>query len=257
MNILEILRQKKAKILEAQRLEFEHAGLEIGEGIHGEPLNRRFRRALNKVGYTIQELLIVMIIIAILFAAGFIGRSIYIERAKMTTLRSDFNNFEYALQQCLLENPTIGDPARYTIDKQIALINSYLSEEIKFYDGDDGVTVATDVDNLMCKKNDPWDMPYQMWITNANNTHTGDYDEETGTTIDDAKDTEYRIFIKCFAKNNKSADSPSSVDNDDCVLLIQMVNGEVKTATYGLDREKGAFSFDGDDKSDLTKAYSM
>lgn len=216
-------------------------------------LQRRFFKKLNNKGYTIQELLIVMIIIAILFAAGFIGRSIYIERAKMTTLRSDFNNFEYAVQQALLENPTIG---RKDVKDQLALLNKYLSEEIKFDNGTDG-----DLTNLVCKKSDPWDMPYQLWVTPENNANTGNFDEKASppAVVDNANDAEYRVFIKCYAKNNKSADDAFNLDNDDCVLLIQSVNGDVKTATYGLDKEKGAFTFDSTDtaKTDLQKAYSL
>lgn len=226
-------------------------GFKSGSETKPKDCKRRFFKKLNRKGFTIQELIIVMIIIAILFAAGFVGRSIYIERAKMTTLRSDFNNFEYALQQALLENPTIG---KKEIKDQVTIINKYLSEEIKF----EGESEA-DIDTLMCKKSDPWDMPYQMWITNANNSETGNYNEATGLTEDNANDAEYRIFIKCYAKNNKSADAANTLDNDDCVLLIQMVNGDVKTATYGLDKEKGAFTFDTGDssKTDLSKAYSM
>lgn len=209
------------------------------------------RRKLNKKGMTIQELLIVMLIIAILFAAGFIGRSIYIERAKMTTLRSDFNNFEYALQQALLENPTIN---KKTTSEQIKMLNKYLSEEIKFESDTDG-----DISDLKCKRSDPWDMPYQMWVSSTNLPETGNYDEATGTTTDNVNDSEYRVFIKCYAKNNKSSDVASTLDDDDCVLLIQMVNGDVKTATYGLDKEKGAFTFNSSDttKTDLARAYSL
>lgn len=207
-------------------------------------LRKVLKKRINKKGYTIQELLIVMIIIAVLFAAGFIGRSIYIERAKMTTLRSDFNNFEYALQQALLENPTI---SKLDQEKQLSLINKYLSEEIKF----------DEVDSmLVCKKNDPWDMPFIMWLTTENNTNTGTYDETTATTVDSTNDTEYRIFVKSYAKNNKSEADANGVDNDDCILLLQMVNGEVKTATFNLDKEKGAFTFADDSKDTLTGAYT-
>ena len=213
-------------------------------------LRKRVDSRMNHKGFTIQELLIVMMIIAILFAAGFIGRSIYIERAKMTTLRSDFNNFEYALQQALLENPTI---SKKTAKDQIILLNKYLAEEIKF----DYIT-ADDMNTLFCKKNDPWDMPYQLYVTADNNDKTGTYDEATGNTVDNTNDNEYRVFVKCYAKNNKSSSEAKTLDNDDCVLLIQMVNGDVKSATYGLDKEKGAFTFDDADtsKTDLSKAYS-
>ena len=114
------------------------------------------------------------------------------------------------------------------------------------------------MNTLFCKKNDPWDMPYQLYVTADNNDKTGTYDEATGNTVDNTNDNEYRVFVKCYAKNNKSSSEAKTLDNDDCVLLIQMVNGDVKSATYGLDKEKGAFTFDDADtsKTDLSKAYS-
>lgn len=224
----------------------------------------KLRRRANKRGYTIQELLIVMIIIAILFAAGFIGRSIYIERAKMTTLRSDFNNFEYAIQQALLENPLLAMPNKLPGDgdaesKQLAVLNKYLAEEIKFgaTSSEGGAASTAPSGRYSCTKSDPWDMPFELYISTENNSHTGDFDETTATIKNDPNDAEFRVFIVSCAKNNKTGGEKTTIDADDCVLLIQLVNGEVKTATYNLDKEKGAFTFASDTaKTTLTGAYT-
>lgn len=228
------------------------------------------RKKLDKKGFTIQELLIVMMIIAILFAAGFIGRSIYIERAKMTNLKSDFNNYEYAIQQAVLENPTMSLGRKFIIKTtdtsksltyaeaakvtdttitnnttdlmltgeaaQLYVINKYLSEEIRFSPGTasaKGIYTAT-------KKLDPWDMSYILLFHNNNITATGE-----STDADKQKDAEFRVFVKSYGKNNKTSDitKENLLDNDDCVTLIQAVNADVTTATRGLDRNKGNFQY--------------
>lgn len=116
--------------------------------------------------------------------------------------------------------------------KYIEIINKYLDESLQF-----------DPDTCQSRATDGWDMPFELYIS----TQDIDYDPDTDTATvvsTNSEDTEIRIIIKSLGKDSKiqrtagtnaSADGCLIDDKDDKLIVIQNVNGTIKSGSYGFE----------------------
>lgn len=177
-------------------------------------------------GFSMVELVIVILIIAVLAVAVFVGGSAAIEKSRDKRVTSDFKNFEVGIEECLYSNQQFQNGATLsTLSAQqdaVLELNPYLAANYAF-DINTLAPSAGDICNsdtslyaFPSKKLDPWGNPYYFVADsqprNENMTET---------------------YITVFSAGaNGKADIGGTVDGDDQFLLVQFVNGEVLTKTY-------------------------
>ncbi|MDD4700534.1 MAG: prepilin-type N-terminal cleavage/methylation domain-containing protein [Oscillospiraceae bacterium] len=110
----------------------------------------------RKKGFTLVEILVVIVIIGLLFAI-FVPRIDFASNsARETGVKSDFRSFELAAEQLVRENAGLGK--HETVGKLCAAnggLNLYLDDALKFTTA--GVSA----------QNDPWNKPYTVQLVGA------------------------------------------------------------------------------------------
>ena len=194
----------------------------------------------NKRGFTMIELVAAIFIIALLTAAGIAAVSILITNARITATQQDLSGFRTPIEQFLLENPAM---AKETDVIKIAnKMNSYLEGEMQFAnlpstqatpnDSDVDYNQILDTPSWQTQRQDAWDHPYRIFI------NPSDMDA-TGNSYTGAKDSELRIFVVSNGKNSTTGTNGESKGNhlvdgdDDMILMVQLVNGQVQSGFYG------------------------
>jgi len=154
---------------------------------------------LNKKGFTLVEILVVILIIGILFVAFLPKIDFAGDKARETAVKSDFRTFMIASEQ--LEKEQAGfKPGG--LAENVKELNKFL---------DAGMKIGTD--NKKSALEDPWKKPYEIeFISGAN--------------------TERKIFVKSSGKTGKD-------DAPDFVLLTQYVEGQILSCTAGLNENIG------------------
>lgn len=210
---------------------------------------RLYRRSINKRGFMLtNEVILYFIVIAIILASVIAITLTVFNRARVSVVQSQLNSFSEGIETCMIENPRLQIDAGQTYDdstglystldetvseKYIELINEYFDEGSKF-DATTGRSVLVD----------PWKNPYELFVTT---TDLDRADDDTITTISTgSSDTELRIIIKSLGTNSKMARggstgsdnigitaSTTALDDDDLISVTQMINGEIKSGTYG------------------------
>lgn len=172
------------------------------------------------------ELVIVILIIAVLAVAVFVGGGAAIEKSRDKRVTSDFKNFEVGIEECLYSNQQFQNGATLTTlaaqQDAVLELNPFLSANYAF-DVNALAPTTGDIRNsdtslyaFQSKKLDPWGNPYYFVADsqprNENMTET---------------------YITVFSAGaNGKADIGGTVDGDDQFLLVQFVNGEVLSKTY-------------------------
>jgi len=150
---------------------------------------------LNKKGFTLVEILVVILIIGILFVAFLPKIDFAGDKARETTVKSDFRTFMMANEQLEKEQAGFKPGGRAENVKEL---NKLL---------DAGLKIGTD--NTTSALEDPWKQPYEIEFITGGGT------------------TERKIFVKSYGKTGKK-------DIPDFVLLTQYVDGQILSCTAGL-----------------------
>ena len=190
-------------------------------------------------GFSLIELIIAIIIVALLVAVVFAGGSAMIKSAKKSRAKSDLHNFDIALSSWIGENLKIintSDNSGYSnvSSKLITKLNKEFPEDYKIKDIDPSeiptfvsIEQANATDNYyiyQSERLDPWENPYYIILSNEN--RNGDTAEK--------KFREFFITVVSAGPNSQTAiDTTSSkIDNDDIFLLVQCTNGNLYSEIY-------------------------
>ena len=186
--------------------------------------NKRFSH-----GFSLVELVIVILIIAVLAVAVFAGGSITIAKSRDKRVTSDFHNFEVGIENCLYSNQQFQNGATLTTlaaqQEAVLELNPYLSESYAF-DANVLAPATGDICNtdaslyaFPSEKLDPWGNPYYFIA-------------DSQPRNEEATETYITVFS---AGENGKADMGGTLDSDDQFLLVQFINGEVLTKSYRME----------------------
>ena len=178
-------------------------------------------------GFSLTELVIVIIIIAILALAVFAGGSAAIRKAKISRAKSDLHNFDVAVQTYMFSNR---DPVKLTVlspkedfNKVVDGLNPFLPmgytlKSVTLPTSGNIFSTLSFLNVYESEKKDPWDNPYYFLID---------------PTARNAGETEY-YFIVMSAGQNAQANVGGPLDKDDIFLLCEYNNGTVTTNVYNM-----------------------
>ncbi len=215
---------------------------------------KRFLKGkLNKVGFTMLELIGAMIIIAILTIGGIIAITSAINNSRMSALQSDLAGFRAPIEQFLLENPQYAKTATtYNNPEVLTALNEYLEGEMKIdltHSGTEtevtagGGTIAkisaiTPTTVVATNRMDPWKTRYKIYVNPDNLTTEqagkANWGKKAAAGVE-KQDSELRIFIVSNAKNTTTGTANNTLDGiDDSFLMVEYVNGRVSHGYYNL-----------------------
>lgn len=186
------------------------------------------RKTRLSSGFSMVELVIVILIIAVLAVAIFAGSSIAVEKSREKRVTSDFHNFDVGAENYLYSNQQFQNGATLTTlaaqQEAILDLNPFLSANYAF-DTSVQAPATGDICNTDASlyafpsaKMDPWGNPYYVIIDNQSRN---------------LNETETYLTVFSAGKNGK-ADMGGALDKDDQFLLLQFINGEVISKTYSM-----------------------
>lgn len=186
------------------------------------------RKTRLSSGFSMVELVIVILIIAVLAVAIFAGSSIAVEKSRDKRVTSDFHNFDVGAENYLYSNQQFQNGATLTTlaaqQEAILDLNPFLSANYAF-DTSVQAPATGDICNTDASlyafpsaKMDPWGNPYYVIIDNQSRN---------------LNETETYLTVFSAGKNGK-ADMGGALDKDDQFLLLQFMNGEVISKTYSM-----------------------
>lgn len=195
-------------------------------------------RKTGKRAFTLVELVIVIAVLSVLIAIGFVGGSSVTLRSRSVAVDSQMKNFRSVITETMWENTAWAKKSRESLtdeqaenfcDEVVAAINERL-DEVSFTKEADGAYRSSILD--------PYGVPYELCISLEHLNYT---DDEPPVL---RNDSEIRIYVKCGGRN---AMSPKDVaDNDDVVLMCENINNSVtsciiKDITFSYDEEQHAY----------------
>ncbi len=191
------------------------------------------RKATNKRGFTMLELIGAMIIIAVLTVAGITAIATAINNSRMSATQTDLAGFQLPIEQCLLENPKLERDTN--VINVATTINKYLEGEMKLVKSDAEGSVTANGDKASdwrVHRNDPWGNSYRIFIDLNNSANNG-----------------LRVFIVSSGKDGKApvmdtATLNKALNKDDMFMMIQLKDGHVSHGMYGM-RNGNATGVDG------------
>lgn len=181
----------------------------------------------KKKAFTIVELVIVIAVVAILMAAGFIGGNQMTGRSRDVALEAQLKNMSDAVSSMLTDYPRLGlmtslSDEDYETDVSnrvyiVNLLNTYLDQECSFF------MVGNDICSSV---NDPYGNPYHLGMSVV----------KAKTLEDGAVSAEIRFFIKSAGKNKQTPANVThatdvaamNADLDDIILMIECVSNEIR-----------------------------
>lgn len=183
-------------------------------------LTRRTNRniAQKKPGFTLVEILVVIVVIGLLFMV-FVPRIDFASNsARETGVKSDFRSFSLAAEQVLRENAgiafvsntTAGDGGQADIE---AKLNKYLDPALQFTSG-------------TCAQKDPWNQPYKLYTNSKKGSNNG------------------TMTFVCTGKNGTAnvTTVANATTTDDFIITVTYVNGVINTWTDGFSSDIEATS---------------
>ena len=207
-------------------------------------------------GMTLIELLGVMAVIAIISVIAVGGITAARDSANETSVQSDIRTYQTAIQQALVQHPEImkfregkpDDAAEVLMD----YINDQLEEQWRF---EAPATPSTDCGGVGTSsiKRDAWNNPYGLYVYFDDQATT--YDDKGGTALQESDSCVY-IVVASAGKNatggpvgtdgnnldddrkiKSAADMVNNTDGiDDIGTIVRVLNGNVYTATFGLEK---------------------
>lgn len=233
------------------------------ETLKAQPISRP--RTAHK-GFSLVELVIAILIIAVLVAAVFAGGSIIIKNAQISRTTSDLHNFSIAVESWMNQNPTIANVRNNeSYKKDTALYNSFnalLAEDYKLEDvaNTSNITTVQAADGgdyyiYRSKKTDAWGNAYYVVFT-----------DQERSDLEGNKHSEFFVEVISAGPNAKAkiGGTEDKIDGDDIFLVGQYTDGNVVSKIYNYDDDKpvndsgvAATSYTADAKAPIaTKATS-
>ena len=191
----------------------------------------------HRKGFSLVELVVVILIIAILAVAVFAGGSAVIKKSQVSRTTSDLHNFSVAVESTLNETPAVANMGSYkdmTAGKMLEKLNANLAEdyqlELLTAEEAGNITstkgVPTDTDPYFIaksKKTDAWDNAYYVIFDTQDRNGLGKSDFFI-TVISAGPDAKTALDGVIGAPNGDKA--------DDIFLLVQYTDGDVSAVTY-------------------------
>ena len=217
-------------------------------------LRKKF--AAMRRGSTLVELLGVMAVIAIISVIAVGGITAARDSANETSVQSDIRTFQTSIQQVLVQHPEIMKFTATNPTNAADLFVSYLNDQVEEQwaferltgNADSGGIAGTSI------KRDAWGNPYGLYIYFDTNATT--YTTREGTPL---KDTDSCVNIAVVSAGKNSTGGPTGINGsninqenrklvsasemvnntdgvDDLGVIVRVLNGDVYTATFGLDK---------------------
>lgn len=192
----------------------------------------------KRKAFSMVELVVVIMIIAILAVALFAGGGATINKSRVARTSSDLHNFSVAIESALNEHPSCLNvdsnnlssgnmsniiravnknlPTDYQIEDISAPLNSSPSES------GSGIRIEADTPSTgsylvyESKKTDAWDNPYYMLFDCSNIS----------------KDSDFHVVVASVGANGLSYIGKQGWDEDDILLYVRDRDSEVTARTY-------------------------
>ena len=168
------------------------------------------KREKKKSGFTLVELLVVIVVIGLLFAV-FVPRIDFASTsARETGVKSDFRSFELAAEQLMRENAGLAfvsedDAANGGCADVVEKLNKYLDPALQF-----------DA-NGTCAQTDPWNQAYMLYTDAEKGVNNG-----TLTFVSSGKDSTDAV-----------SDTVAETADDDYIITITFKDGKISAWTDG------------------------
>jgi len=174
----------------------------------------------KKQGFTLVEILVVIVVIGLLFMF-FVPRIDFVgDKARETGVKSDFRAFMLASEQVMRENAGLGFVTGATVDTATTNINTGLvADKLNMYlDPAMKLTVVASKNQATTAQLDPWNKSYVMMTNAKKGSNDG------------------KILFECGGKDT------TINGTTDYVILSNFVSGEIKSATNGFSSNIGSIA---------------
>lgn len=215
-------------------------------------MKKNLKKLTHRKGFSLVELVVVILIIAILAVAVFAGGSAVIKKSQVSRAESDLHNFSVAVESFMNENPKVanttnrGSGSQLTFDQMVTKLNANLAEDYQIdgtlIDAAAATTISTNsngnitvnalgttdtkhVQVFKTAKEDPWGNPYYMIL---------DSGERHG-----AVNSDFYIYVISAGPDAKTElagviGGTTAKKADDVFLMVQYENGDVSAVTYDM-----------------------
>ena len=128
--------------------------------------NVRSLMAKRKTGFTLVEILVVILIIGLLFVFLVPKIDSSTDKARETGIKTDMRSYQTAFESVAREQGGLGANAIAGEEKAIQLINGYLDPALK-------ITYAATSDAMKAAKEDPWNNNYLVEVNQKADSNNG------------------------------------------------------------------------------------
>lgn len=187
---------------------------------------------VNKRGFTLIEIVGVIIIIAILAVAGISAMNNILNSTRVTTAQEDLAGFKTAIESFMIENPQYAKGGTTSIKDIVQTLNdNYLEGEMKVSNSASITALSGTDGKIELSRLDPWKMPYVL--------HVSVVDKGLGDPATTDADSVLRIAVVSSGKNTNTSTTTSAFvaagldGQDDIALLTQCINGTVSSTYVG------------------------
>lgn len=187
-------------------------------------------KAKQKSGFTLVEILVVVVIVAILAAVLIPKIAGFTDKAKESGVITDFRSMQTSVQGVGILNT--GFKGFEDADALVAAINKDLDVRLGFEKAaaEDVTNHGVVLDDLISKQLDPWGKPYKMIVDTA----TNDAVIIVSAGVDGKFDTE---VSNVSAPTDAIGAVTKATADDDLVLFVGQVEGTTVVKTAGLSKD--------------------
>jgi type II secretory pathway pseudopilin PulG len=196
------------------------------------------KRKNGRKGFSLVELVGVILSIAILAVAVFAGGSAVIKRAQVSRTVSDLHNFSVAIEAAMNETPTVANMSKESdftaiVDAVKKNLPTEYALSAKAETATTGNTILTQGTAgtgtyviYQSDKSDAWGNPYYV-IFDCTERHDAGISEFYITVVSAGPNAQTTI-------SNTRVDKTKGIEADDVFLLVQYTDGNVVATTYNM-----------------------